>query len=259
VDLTSQSLRAYDAAGARYLETSIASGRIATPTRPGSYRVWLRVPAQWMTGPGYRVWTEWVQYFDEARALHSADWLQEWQYGQPQSHGCVNMRNADAKMVWDATSGDTPVIVTGVTPGAENWCPDDKCADGQMCGTATDDPCVCGDGTIAPGEVCDSSTGPDGSPEPDATESCPGDSCSDGQRCGTVTDDPCVCDGQLIGPGAVCVIASGGSPDPAPSDACMDWQCDDTRVCVDGAWQATTCTAQAGVDRVCRAGWCDWP
>lgn len=257
VDLTSQSLRAYDAAGAPYLETSIASGRLATPTRPGSYRVWLRVPAQWMVGPGYRVYTEWVQYFDGERALHSADWLAEWQYGQPQSHGCVNMRNADAKLVWDATSGDTPVIVTGVTPGAESWCPDDRCQEGQTCGTATPSPCVCGATTIAPGQVCRIAAGDEPAPEQPAW--CPDDRCSDGQRCGTATDDPCVCDGEPIGPGAICVVGSGSSSGGAASDPCLDWQCRDGQVCVDGVWRTTSCTAEAGVERVCRAGWCDWP
>lgn len=210
VDLTTQMLRAYDAGGDSYLQTSIASGRVATPTRPGTYRVWLRVPAQWMTGPGYHVYTQWVQYFDEERALHSADWLAESQYGRPQSHGCVNMRNADAKLVWDATSGDTPVIVTGQTPGG-NWCPDDTCAVGQTCGTATPDPCRCGDGWIDPGVVCASVANGDDSNAPDGAEWCPNDLCDDGQQCGTATDDPCECDGRLIGPGAICVLRDPAS------------------------------------------------
>lgn len=263
VDLAAQRLTAYDAAGTAYLATSIASGLPGTPTRPGSYRVWLRVPAQWMTGPGYHVYTRWVQYFDGERALHSADWLSESQYGRPQSHGCVNMRDADAKLVWDHTSGETPVIVTGSTPGG-TWCVNDECAPGQTCGTATPDPCSCGDAWIDPGDVCDIDAATGGG-EPDDVAWCPDDRCADGERCGTATDDPCACDGAWIGPGAICVFGSGGSAagdedlGPSPGDPCLDWQCAGDLVCVDGVWRTTSCTAEAGVARVCRAGWCDWP
>jgi lipoprotein-anchoring transpeptidase ErfK/SrfK len=53
-----------------------------------------------MSGPGYSVPNvKWNTYFDGGIAFHTAYWHNN--FGQPMSHGCVNMREADAKTVYD--------------------------------------------------------------------------------------------------------------------------------------------------------------
>jgi hypothetical protein len=42
---------------------------------------------------------EWVQYFFEDYSFHGTYWHND--FGEPRSHGCVNMTNADAKWLFD--------------------------------------------------------------------------------------------------------------------------------------------------------------
>jgi lipoprotein-anchoring transpeptidase ErfK/SrfK len=63
-----------------------------------------------MSGPGYYLpGVESVAYFYQGYALHGAYWHNN--FGHPMSHGCVNMRNEDAKWFYDFVSIGTPVHV----------------------------------------------------------------------------------------------------------------------------------------------------
>ncbi|MCB0137619.1 MAG: L,D-transpeptidase, partial [Caldilineaceae bacterium] len=44
----------------------------------------------------------WVQYFYEDYGFHGTYWHSN--FGQPMSHGCVNMTNADAKWLYEWAS-----------------------------------------------------------------------------------------------------------------------------------------------------------
>lgn len=129
VDLSAQTAAAYEG-GALKATFTIASGLPTwdTFTTRGRYCVFSRVRAQWMSGPGYHVYTEWVQYFTASGiAFHDADrWLSPEDYGRPQSHGCVNMTAADAQWLWswatdDERAMDAPlrVEVIGCTPNGD--------------------------------------------------------------------------------------------------------------------------------------------
>ncbi len=60
----------------------------------------MKVRAQTMSGPGYYLPNvEWVQYFYEEYAFHGTYWHNK--FGQPMSHGCVNMTNEDARWLFD--------------------------------------------------------------------------------------------------------------------------------------------------------------
>ncbi len=85
-------------------------GLPATPTVTGQYSVYYRLPSQTMSGPGYYLpGVQWVQYFYQGYALHGAYWHDN--FGQPMSHGCVNLTNQDAQWFYEFGEIGTPVHV----------------------------------------------------------------------------------------------------------------------------------------------------
>ncbi|MDR0417568.1 MAG: L,D-transpeptidase family protein, partial [Propionibacteriaceae bacterium] len=116
VDLSSQTttLLEGDRVVANYV---VASGKAETPTPPGQYAVYLKVPIQTMRGtepdgaPYAIPNVTWVTYFWDDYAFHTAYWLDESQFGIPQSHGCLNMHEAESRFIFDWAPTGTPVIV----------------------------------------------------------------------------------------------------------------------------------------------------
>lgn len=99
VDLSEQRVVAFE--GVRSVRAFIVStGLPRTPTVTGEFRIRMKVRAQTMSGPGYYLPNvEWVQYFYEEYAFHGTYWHNK--FGQPMSHGCVNMTNEDARWLFD--------------------------------------------------------------------------------------------------------------------------------------------------------------
>ncbi|MCY4017812.1 MAG: LysM peptidoglycan-binding domain-containing protein [Chloroflexi bacterium] len=88
----------------------ISSGLPATPTVQGDFKIRRKVRKQTMSGPGYSLDNvEWVMYFYAGYAFHGTWWHTN--FGHPQSKGCINMTNADAKWFYDFASLGTPVHV----------------------------------------------------------------------------------------------------------------------------------------------------
>ena len=88
----------------------VSTGLPATPTVQGDFKIYRKVRRQRMSGPGYSLDNvEWVMYFYQGYAFHGTWWHTN--FGQPQSKGCVNMTNADAKWFYDFASLGTPVHV----------------------------------------------------------------------------------------------------------------------------------------------------
>jgi lipoprotein-anchoring transpeptidase ErfK/SrfK len=116
VDLSKQTTTLYvgDTAIRSFL---ISSGAAASPTIPGEYHVWLKVASQTMTERSnvtsgdyfYLPNVKWVSYFDGGRAFHGTYWHHN--FGHPMSHGCINMTEDDAKIVYDFAPVGTKVIV----------------------------------------------------------------------------------------------------------------------------------------------------
>jgi LysM repeat protein len=109
VDLSSQMTYAFE--DGVLMKSSLSStGLPATPTVQGSYKIYLKYDSQTMSGPGYRLpGVQWVMYFYQGYALHGTYWHSN--FGQPMSHGCVNLTNEDAKWFYDFASLGTPVYV----------------------------------------------------------------------------------------------------------------------------------------------------
>jgi len=109
VDLSTQMTYAYEN-GNLVFSALVSTGLPATPTVQGEYAIWHRTPAQTMTGPGYSLPNvQWVMYFYQGYGFHGTYWHNN--FGNPMSHGCVNMTNADAEWLYNFGSIGTNVWV----------------------------------------------------------------------------------------------------------------------------------------------------
>lgn len=109
VDLSTQMTYAYEH-GDLVFSALVSTGLPATPTVQGEYSIWHRTPAQRMTGPGYDLPNvQWVMYFYQGYGFHGTYWHNN--FGNPMSHGCVNMTNADAEWLYNFASLGTNVYV----------------------------------------------------------------------------------------------------------------------------------------------------
>ena len=128
VDLSEQRAVAYEGreAVAKFI---VSTGKQATPTVTGTFRIWAKTPVQDMYGGNRAAGdyyfledVEWVQYFHEDYGFHGTYWHNN--FGQPMSRGCVNMRNEDAEWLYDwagpenaAADKNGWVIIDAVHPG----------------------------------------------------------------------------------------------------------------------------------------------
>lgn len=113
VDLSSQTLTAYEGDTAVFT-TKVSSGLPGFPTVTGQFRIWYRTTSQTMDGRrlGYDYYLEnvpHVMYFFEDYAIHGAYWHNN--FGQPMSHGCVNVSLPDAKWLYEFATLGTVVNV----------------------------------------------------------------------------------------------------------------------------------------------------
>jgi lipoprotein-anchoring transpeptidase ErfK/SrfK len=109
VDVSEQTLAAYEG-DTLLLKTAISTGKPYTPTPLGKFEIYARVPVQDMSGPDYLLRNvQYVAYFYKDYALHATYWHDN--FGQPMSHGCVNMRTADAQWLYEWAPVGTPVHV----------------------------------------------------------------------------------------------------------------------------------------------------
>lgn len=113
VDLSKQRLTLW-LGNTQVMSTLISSGRAATPTEVGEFAIYEKLPMTTMTGTilgeyYYVPNIKWVSYFDGGEALHGTYWHHN--FGHPMSHGCINMTEADAKILYDFAPIGTKVIV----------------------------------------------------------------------------------------------------------------------------------------------------
>jgi hypothetical protein len=98
VHLDSQTATMFD--GTTPIKTFLISGGLPdTPTPQGSFQIWVKELDTSIVGPDYSyygiVWVGWNNTY----ALHSAYWHDA--FGEPMSHGCINMRKDDVLEVYD--------------------------------------------------------------------------------------------------------------------------------------------------------------
>jgi LysM repeat protein len=109
VVLSTQMTYAYED-GVLVRSVQVSTGLPATPTVQGDYKIYLRYESQTMSGPGYYLeGVPYVMYFYQGYGLHGTYWHNN--FGQPMSHGCVNMPTPEAEWFFNWTAIGTPVHV----------------------------------------------------------------------------------------------------------------------------------------------------
>ena len=109
VNLSQQQIYAYE--GETLVNTFIVStGLPDTPTVTGEYRIYVKVPLQDMSGPGYYLTdVPWGMFFYEDYGFHGTYWHNN--FGTPMSRGCVNLSVEGAAWLYNWASVGTPVSI----------------------------------------------------------------------------------------------------------------------------------------------------
>lgn len=109
VILSEQRVYAYEN-GSLQRNVLVSTGTAATPTVIGEYQIYLKYRAQLMSGPGYYLPNvPYVMYFYQGYGLHGTYWHSN--FGQPMSHGCVNLPTPEAGWLYDWAPLGTRVVV----------------------------------------------------------------------------------------------------------------------------------------------------
>jgi lipoprotein-anchoring transpeptidase ErfK/SrfK len=109
VDLSDQRTYAYDN-GVLVRNVLSSTGLPATPTVVGNFTVQRKYGAQTMSGPGYYLPdVPYVMYFYAGYAFHGTYWHNN--FGNPMSHGCVNLPTPEAEWFYNFAEVGTPVTV----------------------------------------------------------------------------------------------------------------------------------------------------
>jgi len=117
VDVSEQMLYAYDGA-TLFMKEPVSTGLELTPTARGTFTVFKMTPARYMQGPLPGVSEQiydlpgvpWNLYFTEGGAvIHGAYWHDH--FGEPWSHGCVNLPPQKAKQLYEWAVIGTKVTI----------------------------------------------------------------------------------------------------------------------------------------------------
>ena len=124
INLSEQKLRAWEG-NRQVMEYQISSGKASTPTPEGEFRIWVKLRYTKMEG-GSRVRGDyyylpnvpWVMYFHKGYGIHGAYW--HMRFGTPVSHGCINLRIADAGNLFTWAAPALPAGKSVFYPTPEN-------------------------------------------------------------------------------------------------------------------------------------------
>lgn len=122
VDVSKQKLYAYDGS-VLFMQEKVSTGLELTSTPKGKFTIYKKTPSRYMQGPIPGVNTSqdinqyydlpgvpWDLYFTKGGAvIHGAYWHDN--FGEPWSHGCVNLSPENAKKLYLWADVGTPVIV----------------------------------------------------------------------------------------------------------------------------------------------------
>jgi lipoprotein-anchoring transpeptidase ErfK/SrfK len=109
VELESQIVKAYEN-GRLVRMVTVSTGLPGTPTVEGQFKIYQKYLSQTMTGPNYYLpEVPYVMYFYQGYSLHGTYWHNN--FGQPMSHGCVNLPTQEAKWFYYWADVGTPVFV----------------------------------------------------------------------------------------------------------------------------------------------------
>ncbi|MBW1603920.1 L,D-transpeptidase family protein [Streptomyces sp. JJ66] len=112
VDLTRQLSWVQDGSRLVYGPVPVRTGRDGHETRTGAKKIYWKNKDHWSTL--YDVAMPYSQFFDGGIAFHS---IKGSVWAPPGSHGCVNMRDADARKYWSLLKTGDDVHIWGRKPG----------------------------------------------------------------------------------------------------------------------------------------------
>ncbi len=109
IDLTNQQLAAYE--GQKLVRlTPVSTGLPQTPTPTGQYHIQIKLRYDDMSGIDYFLPNvPYVMYFHGGYGIHGTYWHAR--FGQPMSHGCVNVPTAVAEWLFDWATVGTMVNI----------------------------------------------------------------------------------------------------------------------------------------------------
>lgn|GEM_PF-6522677 len=89
----------------------LISAGLTLPTPIGDFAIQTRYENACMSGPDYHLCNiHWIQYFTVVgHSFHEAWWHDK--FGQPMSHGCINMTYEASHWLWDWATYGTPVHI----------------------------------------------------------------------------------------------------------------------------------------------------
>lgn len=123
VDLSEQKVSAHEGDQV-VLSFPVSTGKWA-PTPTGEYRIWIKLRYHRMIGGSKELGTfydlpnvPFVMYFYKGYGLHGAYWHNN--FGQPMSHGCVNISIPDAEKLYTWAGPAMPEGASVVKPTPEN-------------------------------------------------------------------------------------------------------------------------------------------
>lgn len=109
IDLSQQRLRAWEGKKLVY-SFRVSTGKRATPTPVGRFRIQTKYRTNRMRGQGYDIPdVPYAMYFYEGYAIHGAYWHNR--FGTPVSHGCINLPVKQARKLYNWTKPGTLVLV----------------------------------------------------------------------------------------------------------------------------------------------------
>lgn len=114
IDLSEQKLFMHE--GDNIVGTFLVSTGKWAPTPTGQWPIWTKLRYTRMSGGSQALGTyynlpnvPYTMYFNQGYGIHGAYWHNN--FGQPMSHGCVNMRPEEAGIVFNWANVGTPVTV----------------------------------------------------------------------------------------------------------------------------------------------------
>lgn len=109
INLSKQRLTAWEG-GTPVYAVSISTGKKATPTRIGTFKVQSKHKKIRMRGEDYDVPNvPYAMFYDGGYGIHGANWHRN--FGTPVSHGCVNVAVNHAKWLFNWASVGTSVVI----------------------------------------------------------------------------------------------------------------------------------------------------
>lgn len=109
IDLSEQRLFAHEGQKT-VLKARVSTGISRYPTVRGRFKIYAKYRSTRMRGPGYDLPNvPWAMFYSGDFAIHGAYWHNN--FGRPMSHGCVNMKPAEAKWLFKWAPKRTLVVI----------------------------------------------------------------------------------------------------------------------------------------------------